>query len=149
LREEVFGPVTLLVGCRDIADMVATVSTLEGQLTATVHEHGDDLAAADALLWALEQRAGRLVFNGYPTGVEVCPSMVHGGPWPATTDSRFTSVGTAAILRFVRPVCYQNAPDVCLPEELKDDNSRRIWRHVNGEQTRASLHVPQLEATTV
>lgn len=122
LREEVFGPATLLVACRDLADMTATVGVLDGQLTATVHAADEDLVAAEALLWALEQRAGRLVFNGYPTGVEVCPSMVHGGPWPATTDSRFTSVGTAAMLRFARPVCYQNAPDACLPNELKNHN---------------------------
>jgi NADP-dependent aldehyde dehydrogenase len=86
------------------------------------------------------------VFNGYPTGVEVCPSMVHGGPWPATTDSRCTSVGTAALLRFVRPVCYQNAPDACLPAALKDQNPQGTWRLVDGEHTRASIGVWPVES---
>jgi len=118
VREEIFGPACVLVACRDIGDMIATIESLDGQLTATLHASDDDLVDADALLWALEQCAGRLVFNGYPTGVEVCDSMMHGGPWPATTDSRFTSVGTASILRFARPVCYQNAPARVLPTAL-------------------------------
>jgi len=82
----------------------------------------------------LEQKVGRLIINGYPTGVEVCHSMVHGGPFPATTDSRTTSVGTGAINRFTRPVCYQNFPDSLLPPELKKDNPLGIWRIVNGER---------------
>jgi 2,5-dioxopentanoate dehydrogenase len=84
----------------------------------------------------LKTKAGRLVFNGYPTGVEVCHAMQHGGPYPATSDERFTSVGTAAIYRFARPVCYQNFPEHLLPPELQDANPRNIWRLVNGERTR-------------
>ena len=84
----------------------------------------------------MKTKAGRLVFNGYPTGVEVCHAMQHGGPYPATSDERFTSVGTAAIYRFARPVCYQNFPEHLLPPELQDANPRNIWRLVNGERTR-------------
>ncbi len=120
LHEEIFGPATLLVACRDLAEMRETITLVEGQLTATVHQAGDDLAGAADLLALLEQRAGRLIFDGSPSGVEVCPAMVHSGPWPATTDSRFTSVGTGAILRWVRPVCWQDAPATVLPVELRD-----------------------------
>jgi 2,5-dioxopentanoate dehydrogenase len=87
----------------------------------------------------LADKAGRLIFNGFPTGVEVCASMQHGGPYPATTDSRTTSVGTAAILRFARPVAYQNFPQSALPSELQDANPRKIWRLVDGEMSRESL----------
>ena len=89
-----------------------------------------------SLVSILEQKAGRLIVNGFPTGVEVCPSMQHGGPYPATTDSRSTSVGTAAINRFARPVAYQNFPPSLLPAELQDGNPRRIWRLVDGELTK-------------
>jgi acyl-CoA reductase-like NAD-dependent aldehyde dehydrogenase len=119
LHEEVFGPCTLLVACRDVADLTATVLALEGQLTASLHQAGDDLDSASELLFALEQRAGRLIFDGFPTGVEVCPSMVHSGPWPATTDSRFTAVGTPSIRRWLRPVCWQSAPERVLPAEVR------------------------------
>jgi len=118
LHEEIFGPATLLVTCRDMAEMVETVGVMEGQLTATVHQAGADLSCATDLLALLEQRVGRLIFDGYPTGVEVCPAMVHSGPWPASTDSRFTSVGPGGILRWVRPICWQNAPAAALPGEL-------------------------------
>ena len=107
----------------------------EGQLTATVHADGEDLAGFSELLADLEQKAGRIVFNGFPTGVEVAPAMNHGGPYPATTDARFTSVGTAAMLRFARPVCYQNVPDDRLPPALQNRNPLGIRRMVNGAYT--------------
>lgn len=115
LHEEVFGPCTLLISAASLDDMLTLASHLEGQLTAGLHHAGDDLRAAAPLLVALEALAGRLVFNGWPTGVEVCSAMVHGGPWPATTDNRFTSVGTGAIRRWLRPVCWQNAPAAAMP----------------------------------
>ena len=94
--------------------------TLEGSLTATMHGTEADFRSQPALRTILTRKAGRLIFNGFPTGVEVCPSMQHGGPYPATTDSRFTSVGTAAIARFARPVCFQDVPAEFLPPELRD-----------------------------
>src|SRR4029077_3754888 len=99
------------------AELEKVARTFEGQLTATVHGTADDLKDAGPLLRLLERKAGRLLINGFPTGVEVCPSMNHGGPYPATTDVRFTSVGTAAIQRFVRPVCYQSFPAAAMPPE--------------------------------
>lgn len=138
LREEIFGPVTLLVRCQSVQDMIETAELLDGQLTATIHGTDGDFAGAGELLLILEERAGRIIFNGYPTGVEVCPAIVHGGPWPATTDSRFTSVGTAAILRFARPVCYQNAPESCLPDLLRGAYADGAWRDIDGTLTNHS-----------
>lgn len=120
LHEEVFGPAALLVSCADQAAMLAVVNALGGQLTISVHANESDVSANAALIDHLETKAGRIVFNSFPTGVEVCKSMVHGGPYPATTDGRFTSVGTEAIYRFARPVCYQGFPQDALPEELRD-----------------------------
>jgi NADP-dependent aldehyde dehydrogenase len=139
LHEEVFGPYTLMVNARTFTDLVRVAHQLEGQLTATIHGTAEDLANAADLLAILERKAGRLLINGFPTGVEVCPSMNHGGPYPATTDVRFTSVGTAAIQRFVRPICYQSFPPEALPAELADGNPRGIMRLVNGQLTRAPL----------
>ena len=136
LREEVFGPSTVIVRCRSREDMDAIARQLEGQLTATLHGTPSDLAEYASLVSILETKAGRLIVNGFPTGVEVCASMQHGGPYPATTDSRTTSVGTAAIHRFARPVAYQDFPQSLLPVELQDANPRRIWRHVDGELTK-------------
>jgi alpha-ketoglutaric semialdehyde dehydrogenase len=133
LAEEVFGPFALLISAPDMADLEKAAEALEGQLTATLHATPDDLAHASKLLAILERKVGRLVINGYPTGVEVCPSMNHGGPYPATTDVRFTSVGTAALYRFVRPICYQDFPASLLPASLRDDNPLGIRRMVNGE----------------
>ena len=133
LTHEVFGPYTLLVTAQSSDELEAVAAALEGQLTATIHGTEADLVAAGSLVQILERKAGRLVFNAFPTGVEVCPSMQHGGPYPATTDARFTSVGTAAIQRFVRPVSYQGFPQANLPDELKDGNPRRIHRIVNGK----------------
>jgi alpha-ketoglutaric semialdehyde dehydrogenase len=119
LRHEVFGPATVLVRCRSAAGMLEVARRLEGSLTATIHGTVEDLRESRALLSVLVRKAGRLVFNGYPTGVEVCAAMQHGGPYPATTDPRFTSVGTAAIQRFCRPVCFQDCPPEFLPSELQ------------------------------
>jgi NADP-dependent aldehyde dehydrogenase len=139
LHSEIFGPAGLLVEAGNEAELLALAPRLEGQLTATIHASESDRALAAALLEILERRAGRVLLNGYPTGVEVSPAMQHGGPYPATSDSRFTSVGTAAILRWVRPVCYQNFPDSALPSELQNSNPLGILRLVNGAQTRDAL----------
>jgi NADP-dependent aldehyde dehydrogenase len=112
---------------------------LERQLTATVHGTPEDLTAYAWLVSILEGKAGRVIVNGFPTGVEVCASMQHGGPYPATTDSRSTSVGTAAIHRFARPVAYQGFSQSLLPAELHDANPRGIWRLVDGEMTKSAL----------
>ncbi len=136
LREEVFGPYTLLVIARSTTELEAAARSLPGQLTATIHGTPEDLAAFSDLASILERKAGRLIVNGFPTGVEVCPSMQHGGPYPATTDSRTTSVGTASIHRWTRPVAYQNFPVSALPPELQDDNPRKLLRTVNGVLTR-------------
>jgi len=112
---------------------------LEGHLTATIHGTEGDLHERADLIAVLENKVGRLIFNGFPTGVEVCHAMVHGGPFPATSDGRSTSVGTQAIYRFCRPVCYQGFPDQALPDELKDTNPLGIWRLVDGEMTREAV----------
>jgi NADP-dependent aldehyde dehydrogenase len=132
LQQEVFGASALLVSCRDENELVAVLDALEGQLTATVQMDDQDGALARRLLPRLERKAGRVLFNGFPTGVEVCHAMVHGGPWPATSDSRTTSVGSAAIQRFLRPVCYQDCPPVLLPEALQDDNPWHLRRLQDG-----------------
>ena len=132
LHDELFGPATLVVNCDSKADLEKIARNLPGQLTATIHGTLEDLEEHKGLISILKQKVGRVLFNGFPTGVEVCSSMHHGGPYPATTNSQFTSVGTAAIKRFARPVCFQNFPDDALPEELKNSNPRGIWRLVDG-----------------
>ncbi|MDH7501744.1 MAG: aldehyde dehydrogenase (NADP(+)) [Verrucomicrobiota bacterium] len=132
LAQEVFGPSTLLVRCQTEEEMLNVANSLEGQLTATVHASDAELAKGGDLIQALEAKAGRLIANGYPTGVEVCDAMVHGGPYPACSDARSTSVGARAIQRFARLVCYQNWPDRALPDELKDSNPLGLWRIVDG-----------------
>ena len=122
-----------MVVCANEAELLAVTAHVEGQLTATVHATGDDRAIAAKLLPILERKAGRVLFNGYPTGVEVCHSMVHGGPFPATSDARSTSVGATAIERFLRPVCYQDVPAELLPEALRDENPLGLTRMVDGE----------------
>jgi NADP-dependent aldehyde dehydrogenase len=119
LQHEIFGPATVLVRCASELRMLEIARCLEGSLTATIHGSPRDLEANRPLLAVLARKAGRLIFDGFPTGVEVCPSMQHGGPYPATTDPRFTSVGTAAIQRFSRPVCFQDCPPEFLPLELQ------------------------------
>ena len=128
MMEEVFGPSTLLVGYDSTEELEEISNMLEGQLTVSIFGEATVLNEHSSLLASLETKAGRLLFNQFPTGVEVCPSVVHGGPYPATTDSRSTSVGTGAILRFARPVCYQGFPEEWLPEELKDSNPLGIQR---------------------
>jgi 2,5-dioxopentanoate dehydrogenase len=139
LHEELFGPATLLVKCSSEADLITFARQLKGQLTATLHADEEDMELAGKLAEVLRTKVGRIIWNGYPTGVEVCPAMQHGGPYPATSDARFTSVGTAAIQRFVRPTCYQNFPEGLLPLELRNKNERKIWRTVNGELTKGDL----------
>jgi NADP-dependent aldehyde dehydrogenase len=134
LEEEVFGPSTLAITANTKSELIQAAKNLGGHITATLHGTPKDLEEYADLISILEQKAGRLIINGYPTGVEVCHSMVHGGPFPATTDSRTTSVGTGAISRFTRPVCYQNFPDTLLPAELKEGNPLGIWRLVNGDR---------------
>lgn len=132
LEEEVFGPSTVAITTNDKTQLLRIAGELGGHLTATIHATETDLLEYSDLIAILEQKVGRLIINGYPTGVEVTHAMVHGGPYPATTDSRSTSVGTDAIRRFTRPVCYQNFPQSLLPDELKDGNPLKISRLVNG-----------------
>ncbi|MFJ8792498.1 aldehyde dehydrogenase (NADP(+)) [Streptomyces sp. NPDC102462] len=141
LQAEVFGATSLLVRCADTSELIAAVRTLEGQLTATVHADEADHPLAAKLLPLLEERAGRVLFNGWPTGVEVGHAMVHGGPFPATTDPRSTSVGTLAIERFLRPVAYQDVPNALLPAEVRDENPLGVWRRLDGEPGQGALTV--------
>ncbi|MEO4008214.1 hypothetical protein [Chromobacterium piscinae] len=134
LRAEVFGAAALIVQCRDAAELRQLAEQLEGQLTATLQLDEGDLDLAHALLPTLERKAGRILVNGWPTGVEVCDAMVHGGPYPATSDARATSVGTAAIQRFLRPVCYQDFPDALLPQALKQANPLALRRLLDGDR---------------
>lgn len=133
LAEEVFGPFSLIISCADMNELNKVVGSLHGQLTASVIGEEAEIAKHSSLSNMLIEKAGRLIINGVPTGVEVCPSQNHGGPFPATTDSRFTAVGTDALKRFARPVAFQNFPDALLPDELKDANPLNIWRIYNGE----------------
>jgi len=133
LADEIFGPNTLLVHCDSTQDFARAAAALDGHLTATLLGDDDDLAANRELIQVLEQKAGRLIFNGMPTGVEVTHAMVHGGPYPATSDPRFTSVGSLAIYRFARPVCYQGFPQAMLPPELQDGNPLGIIRLRDGK----------------
>ena len=136
LEEEIFGPTTLLIQYGGAQELEEAARRLHGHLTATIHAVEEDLPLAEALVRVLETRVGRILFNGYPTGVEVCSSMVHGGPFPATSDGRSSSVGTRAILRFARPVCLQDVPAELLPKELQDGNPLKIMRLVDGVLTR-------------
>ena len=136
LAKEIFGPTTLLVHYGKNDDLVAAAQQLHGHLTATIHGTEEDLAGAHDLIRVLETKVGRILFNGLPTGVEVCHAMVHGGPFPATSDSRTTSVGTLAMMRFARPVCYQDFPDAALPPELQKANPLDIMRMLNGAVAR-------------
>ncbi|WP_223520789.1 aldehyde dehydrogenase (NADP(+)) [Pseudomonas sp. GL-B-19] len=139
LQEEVFGPTTVVVEVADQAQLTAALNGLHGQLTATIIGDPADFEQFGELTALLEQKVGRILLNGYPTGVEVCDSMVHGGPYPATSDARGTSVGTLAIDRFLRPVCFQNYPDNLLPDALKNGNPLRIQRLVDGQPSREAL----------
>ncbi len=138
LAAEVFGPATLIVRHSARAQILELARSLGGHLTATIHGTDADLHEFRDLVAILKDKVGRLVFNGFPTGVEVSHAMVHGGPYPATSDGRSTSVGSEAIFRFCRPVCYQGFPEATLPDELRDGNPLGIWRMVDGEMTRES-----------
>lgn len=133
LMEEVFGPATLLTACRDVDEMIAVAEHLSGQLTATLHLADEDVEIGRRLLPVLERKAGRILANGFPTGVEVSYAMVHGGPSPATSDSRVTSVGAMAMERWLRPVCYQDMPSALLAEALQDGNPLQLLRLVDGK----------------
>jgi NADP-dependent aldehyde dehydrogenase len=136
LQEEIFGPASLVVACKDAAELRQVAEKLEGQLTATLQMDDGDLDVARELLPVLERKVGRILANGFPTGVEVASAMVHGGPFPSTSDGRSTSVGTGAIARFLRPVSYQNLPQALLPEVLRD-NGTATWLRREGELTRS------------
>jgi NADP-dependent aldehyde dehydrogenase len=133
LLEEVFGPAALLIECSSTDELVAMAKYIDGQLTATLQVAQRDMDLARVLVPLLERKAGRLLVNGFPTGVEVTYAMVHGGPSPATSDSRVTSVGAMSIERFLRPVCYQDFPAALLPESLNDANPLHLWRLVEGK----------------
>lgn len=134
LQEEVFGSTSLVIECADQAEVKRVAAQLEGQLTITLQMDDGDVEAAKELMPTLERKAGRILANGWPTGVEVCHAMVHGGPYPATSDSRTTSVGSAAIHRFLRPVCYQALPEGLLPDALKEGNPLNVSRLVDGKR---------------
>jgi NADP-dependent aldehyde dehydrogenase len=139
LHQEVFGPFSMVVQCDSIEELENIIAQLEGQLTGTLIADSEEATNYPALIATIQDRVGRLIYNGVPTGVEVCPSMVHGGPYPASTDSRFTAVGINSIKRWVRPFSYQDWPKDLLPDELKDENPLGISRLVNGETTNAAL----------
>ncbi|WP_372717926.1 aldehyde dehydrogenase (NADP(+)) [Novipirellula sp.] len=136
LLEELFGPCSTIVRYDTPSQMIEVAQALEGQLTATLHGTDGELSEHQPLIRSLQQKVGRLIFNGFPTGIEVCHAMVHGGPYPATSDAHFTSIGPAAIKRFTRPLCFQDFPNDYLPAELQDANPRGIMRMVNGVFTR-------------
>lgn len=135
LHEEVFGPFSMVVQCKDACQLEEIISQLEGQLTGTIIAEYDELVNYSNLIAALQNRVGRIIYNGVPTGVEVCPSMVHGGPYPSSTDSRFSAVGINSIKRWVRPFSYQDWPNSLLPDELKDENPLEIARDEDGVYT--------------
>ncbi len=139
LHQEVFGPFSLVVACANEKELESAIKALEGQLTGTIISEDNEIAHHGTVIEVLQTKVGRLIFNGVPTGVEVCPSMQHGGPYPASTDSRFTAVGIHAIDRWVRPVSYQDWPNDLLPDALKDQNPLQIDRLVNGVMTSKTI----------
>ena len=139
LHQEVFGPFSMVVQCESTQQLEEIISKLEGQLTGTILAENGEVENYSTIISALQNRVGRIIFNGVPTGVEVCPAMVHGGPYPASTDSRFTAVGIDSIKRWVRPFSYQSWPNELLPQELKDENPLGISRLVDGVQTKDKI----------
>lgn len=139
LHHEVFGPFSMVVQCENEIQLKQIISELEGQLTGTVISENNEVAEYTEVIAALQNRVGRIIFNGVPTGVEVCESMVHGGPYPSSTDSRFTAVGIHSIKRWVRPFSYQDWPNDLLPEELKNENPLDISRSVNGKINKETI----------
>jgi NADP-dependent aldehyde dehydrogenase len=142
LEDEVFGPVTVVVTVKDLQELMDIMPGLKGHLTASLFAADSELSDVMSIVKLLETRVGRIILNDFPTGVEVCDAMVHGGPFPATSDSRSTSVGTLAIDRFLRPVCYQGYPDSMLPEALQNANPYGLLRLVNGKWNDAGLRLP-------
>ena len=140
LHQEVFGPYSLVLRCKDAAEMLDVTKHLEGQLTATLMATVNDIRQHEELIDEVKSICGRFILNNVPTGVEVCLSMQHGGPYPATTDSRFTSVGADGIKRFARPLAFQNWNNDFLPDELKNENPLNIWRTVNNELTKEKIN---------
>ena len=135
LHQEVFGPFSMVVQCEDVKQLEEIISKLEGQLTGTLIADKNEASSYSGVIDELQNRVGRIIYNGVPTGVEVCPSMVHGGPYPASTDSRFTAVGINSIKRWVRPFSFQDWPDILLPDELKNENPLGLSRLVNNSNT--------------
>lgn len=140
LHEEVFGPFSLAVTCANKKELLEVMLNVKGQLTATIMAEPEELSEYKDIVNAAAHVAGRVLFNGVPTGVEVCHAMQHGGPFPSSTDSRFTSVGTDAIKRFVRPLAFQGFPEEALPDELKSHNPLGIWRKIDGELTKDAIN---------
>ena len=139
LHEEVFGPFSLGVLCKDIEQLAEALQSFGGQLTCSIWATKEDLRQFPQVLHLAQRKAGRIVLNGVPTGVAVVPAMTHGGPFPATTDSRFTAVGVHAVRRWIRPISYQNFSEEWLPEELQQHNPRGIWRNINGQFTKEKI----------
>ena len=139
LHQEVFGPYSLVICCKNMNEMIAVAQHLEGQLTATLMATDADITGNEMLVEAVKNICGRFILNSVPTGVEVCLSMHHGGPFPSCTDSRFTSVGADGIKRFARPIAFQNWSNYLLPDELKNENPLGIWRTINNELTKAMV----------
>jgi NADP-dependent aldehyde dehydrogenase len=139
LHQEVFGPFSMVIQCENIHQLEEIISTLEGQLTGTIIAETNEIEIHSKTIEALQNRVGRIIYNGVPTGVEVSPSMVHGGPYPSSTDSRFTAVGINSIKRWVRPFSFQDWPNNLLPDELKNENPLQILRSVNGSQSSESI----------
>ncbi|WP_372766715.1 aldehyde dehydrogenase family protein, partial [Lutibacter sp.] len=139
LHQEVFGPFSMVVQCENVQQLEEIIANLEGQLTGTVLAENGELKNYEKVISALQNRVGRIIFNGVPTGVEVCAAMVHGGPYPASTDSRFTAVGINSIKRWVRPFSFQSWPNELLPDELKNENPLWISRTIDGKRTTQSL----------
>jgi NADP-dependent aldehyde dehydrogenase len=139
LHQEVFGPFSMVIQCENIHQLEEIISSLEGQLTGTIIAETNEIEIHSKIIATLQNRVGRIIYNGVPTGVEVSPSMVHGGPYPSSTDSRFTAVGIHSIKRWVRPFSFQDWPNHLLPDELKNENPLQILRTVNGSQSSESI----------
>lgn len=133
LQQEVFGPFSILIECENIAELINVAKQMKGQLTTTIYATTNEIIQLNELKYILQDKCGRFIFNGVPTGVEVSGAMQHGGPFPSTTDSRFTAVGPDSIKRFVRPICFQNWPNELLPDALKNENPLELWRLKNNE----------------
>jgi 2,5-dioxopentanoate dehydrogenase len=139
LHKEIFGPYSIIVRCKNEEELLEVAKHMEGQLTATLMATDEEVKNNGELVEVLKEISGRFIMNGVPTGVEVALGMQHGGPYPATTDSRFTAVGPDGIRRFARPISYQNWSNDLLPDELKNENPLGLWRTVNGQLTNKAI----------